>query len=803
MSELAGRSAKHAVPSPCGTGPDGAQCQEFSTGCTGPLRFLLLRFRGIHNSHYIGINRLRLFCADETEMSFKVLMADDSRDSAAAGAVAGGAGGWWAVSGEEHSLLLQLEDLAPVTRVGMWCANVGATPKELDISDGRVHFPELCAAEEPNEVDISHSQGEPVMLKISPGCGQGDDECQVFDVKLPLEKHMMLRFKGVHDSHYIGINRLRLYAGEKELGYRVVAADDLSSAENVTRKGGWWAVAGADHYLALQLDHSPSDLTSLGLWCANQQATPRELHLVTDMAWIAELTELLEKISETGQRLGPRARKLLESNAELLLGLAHEDERLRWALLVKVWAGEAPDFPIRKSDALGRLQARLFCESCRAQQALPKTRICGLEWRSFKGKMPSLLEVSVQVTSGLLWEAKSHAPEWLGTGLYVPPGGKVSVTTEGKSDGWSVRVGAHTDDISCRDDWRRWPQVSMIHPLSASVTLVTPFGGNVYLVRSDTASKSLCASFSGNLLRQPRVSLADGIDIIEEGEGWVDCEGKEVIFTLPFHALQAAVKNGADVLKALDFWDRLWSCYNELSPHTDPRPQRIVPDVDISVGFMHSGYPIMTHFEGVLDASKDKPIPKVLDLEGLKKTGNWGLFHELGHNMQRESWTFQGTVEVTVNLFTLWGYAQMCEKNDQPHPDYTTQVPSEFLARGAPRAQWDQDPFLALATYAQIIESFGWEALQRTFKSYASEKEVSRDYAAQVRSFVRLWSLELQRDLRPHWRHWGFQEELKLSDPDLDQLKPWSFISRAEKSPYGREIHDKSLINPHKPTINP
>jgi len=33
--------------------------------------------------------------------------------------------------------------------------------------------------------------------------------------------------------------------------------------------------------------------------------------------------------------------------------------------------------------------------------------------------------------------------------------------------------------------------------------------------------------------------------------------------------------------------------------------------------------------------------------------GNWGIFHELGHNMQRSCWTPPGTGEVTVNIFSL------------------------------------------------------------------------------------------------------------------------------------------------------
>ena len=148
----------------------------------------------------------------------------------------------------------------------------------------------------------------------------------------------------------------------------------------------------------------------------------------------------------------------------------------------------------------------------------------------------------------------------------------------------------------------------------------------------------------------------------------------------------------------------------------------------------------MTHFEGV--DTNAQPIPAALDLRLRKEGsyGSWGLF-ELGHNMQRKSWTFHGTVEVTVSLFTLWGIEKLCDM-EKPHPNFRTDIPADFVAAGSPRDKWESDPFLALRTYTQVISAFGWKALQAAFKVCADEGEVPRDYAQQVRCFVRLWSLE-------------------------------------------------------------
>ena len=62
-------------------------------------------------------------------------------------------------------------------------------------------------------------------------------------------------------------------------------------------------------------------------------------------------------------------------------------------------------------------------------------------------------------------------------------------------------------------------------------------------------------------------------------------------------------------------------------PRERARPERYVTDVQISAGYMHAGYPIMTH----LDAAA-----RFVDLRASgRRKGDWGLFHEMGHNHQQ------------------------------------------------------------------------------------------------------------------------------------------------------------------------
>ncbi len=75
------------------------------------------------------------------------------------------------------------------------------------------------------------------------------------------------------------------------------------------------------------------------------------------------------------------------------------------------------------------------------------------------------------------------------------------------------------------------------------------------------------------------------------------------------------------------------------------RPERIVADVQISAGYMHSGYPIMI---------PTSAAPKMVTFGKLKFPG-WGFYHEIGHNHQRGYFTFEGTGEVTNNVLGMNG----------------------------------------------------------------------------------------------------------------------------------------------------
>lgn len=64
--------------------------------------------------------------------------------------------------------------------------------------------------------------------------------------------------------------------------------------------------------------------------------------------------------------------------------------------------------------------------------------------------------------------------------------------------------------------------------------------------------------------------------------------------------------------------------------------ERVVCDIQPVAGYMHSGYPIVTH----LDICETDSEDYVFNIERLRQYGKWGLFHELG--------------KIIRNMFIAW-----------------------------------------------------------------------------------------------------------------------------------------------------
>lgn len=358
----------------------------------------------------------------------------------------------------------------------------------------------------------------------------------------------------------------------------------------------------------------------------------------------------------------------------------------------------------------------------------------------------------------------ASAAGWRSTGLYAPPGEVITVRLPpaAATGRLGLQVGSHSDTLwGVTDGWRRMPDIVRRWPLDAAETRVfSPYGGLVYLVPSGGPA--------GGTGADVRVEIAGAVEapyfalgetdpaawrarLQASGAPWAEVAGRSMVVTTP----AAHVRGLADPTDVARTWDDVLLHAAILARRAAPgeraRPERFVADEQISAGYMHAGYPLMCHLDQAAN---------LVSAANLRE-GNWGFFHEVGHNHQSPDWTFEGTGEVTVNLFTLFVYEHVSGVPVKDNARGSEAFVREQLAKvdwAAPDFErWKADPFLALAMYVQIQHAFGWEAYLRVFDAYAGLGAAERprtDDDKRDQWLVR-FSRAVGRDLGPFFEAWG------------------------------------------------
>ncbi len=259
---------------------------------------------------------------------------------------------------------------------------------------------------------------------------------------------------------------------------------------------------------------------------------------------------------------------------------------------------------------------------------------------------------------------------WHSTGLYAPPGAKVTITfpenvallqDKDKAKGqrknaksiYDVRIGCHKDKLGERHaKWSRLPDITISRPVTATTTEITnPMGGLIYV----------CVNGNQNDTKPFEVTITPAVpspiyimgkttpedwkkQLNSSSTPWGEIQTPRVTVTLARHQLTQcpdvpAVAACLQKNMALEDWLIAWDQF----PNKLKSPMRIVVDRQISAGSGHSGYPAMGLFGW----------GKTIATGDLVKRGSWGFWHELGHNHQTPPFRFDGMGEVTVNLFSL------------------------------------------------------------------------------------------------------------------------------------------------------
>jgi hypothetical protein len=417
-----------------------------------------------------------------------------------------------------------------------------------------------------------------------------------------------------------------------------------------------------------------------------------------------------------------------------------------------------PQTPVKDSNILGRLAVtndfRLMSKAAPAQiTAHPSAA-------TFPGAVPA---TAVRVSRAV--PIRTARPRWHSTGLYAPAGEiiTVRVPTAAVKGNFAVRIGAHSDRLWSVDTWRRFPEISVRTLITAAETqFASAFGGLIYIeVPETTKVADFSAEISGGVLAprfvKGKTTLQEWRDTVRNYPApWGEVETSKMIVTTQ----TAVLRNLDDPSAVADAWDRVLDATADLAtiPRERTSPERFVCDEQISAGGMHSGYPLMCHLDS---RSKLIEAAYITGIFNSKLQNSWGFFHEIGHNHQNGDWTFDGTGEVTVNLFPLHTFEvvgrEPVAENARGSLAFRQMQMRKFNFVRPDFELWKSDPFLALTMYVQLQQAFGWGAYKAVFAEYLALEAAERpknDQQKRDQWMVR-FSRRIGRNLGPFFQLWG------------------------------------------------
>ncbi len=370
--------------------------------------------------------------------------------------------------------------------------------------------------------------------------------------------------------------------------------------------------------------------------------------------------------------------------------------------------------------------------------------------------------------------ANARSSGRMATGMYAPAGEVINITIPQSmvSQGASILIGAHSDSLWGKSTLDRHPKITRGWSVkNTSMQVGNSFGGPIYVT---IPAGSTFGDF--NVTIENAVDMPRYIHGVTNVQHWnmvlrnspapiAELESDWFILTVP----SSYIRNLDHPNETMDFWDEALQMEHNLSGYTPwPRVERAVFDVQISAGWMHSGYPFMAHTASVSG---------VVNGSYMRANGDWGMFHELGHNHQWMSSTLPGTTETTCNIHSVKLMTELVGKDLRAgHSALNTQSMinrvETYFSGGSQISQWSV--WTALETYLQIQEEFGWEPITAAYQEYYYNltTQPSGD-SAEFNEYAKWISIKTGYNMTSFLAAWGFP----ITEPTqnaVDHLPVWN-----------------------------
>ncbi|NIG54183.1 M60 family metallopeptidase [Chitinophaga sp. Cy-1792] len=361
---------------------------------------------------------------------------------------------------------------------------------------------------------------------------------------------------------------------------------------------------------------------------------------------------------------------------------------------------------------------------------------------------------------------------WLSTGYYAGPGELVKIEIPQGTEGMTVQVGAHTDNVTGKAPQLRAGLIVTAKTVLPGVNYIRNiYGGPIYLIPTGPSNKKITVKLS-NVCKSPDFVLGESADaewkdrLRKSQVPVVELRGKRLVITMYRKVLLGLLDN-FNAEAVMKTWDEvIEKDYNDwygLSDNpADPidqapgTPHRFVLDIQISLGSGHSGYPCMAY----LDWHSD-----FLDTAVINTGASWGPCHEIGHNHQMtNTWSWGGVEALTETSNNLFVFQVANRHGKKPPRIYD--AGQNFVQPALDWAKTDTvnttknfagitDVFQRLVPFVQLFQRYGYGMMGYICREARHEQRVT--YIDQVKKDFLYTSASkyAQTDLYPFFRYWG------------------------------------------------
>lgn len=366
------------------------------------------------------------------------------------------------------------------------------------------------------------------------------------------------------------------------------------------------------------------------------------------------------------------------------------------------------------------------------------------------------------------------------TGYYAAPGELVKIVVPAGIEGLTVQVGAHTDNLSGKSPLLRDPVIYTRKLLVSGVNYIRNlYGGHIYILATFAYPNPVTFTISGACV-SPDFVLGQSTDtewvnkVKASSVPWLELRTKRVIFTIPRDKVLATFNSSEPfnnptlaMTKWNDVFDLDYNAWMGLSDDAadirDRSPQsqwRGVLDIQLTNGYGHSGFP----FVGTNDTEWFKGFTSVNNLNTSK--GQWGAYHEFGHNCQQPTiWSWSTLGETTNNLFSFKVANRIGADFNILHPAVSSGFPKAIAyATGTGTKNFDTDAamqqdeggaFMKITPFVQIMEKFGYGAITHLYREARHADRLNTSDITKHNFVYEKLSDYTQTDLSPFFGAWG------------------------------------------------